>query len=184
MRPHPRSRIFGPTARAHSHGPFRLVSITMSQSASVSSSIGPRLLTPALFTRMSIGPSSASTSDTSRVTCSASITSAANPRARRPVAAAISDAADSHASRERPEIATSAPASASACAMTRPSPRAPPVTSARRPSNRKRSRMFGMSLRQSSTGLQELATCAGGRNRRSVDSDHLRAAPARLASSP
>ena len=53
-------------------------------------------------------------------------------------------------SSERPASATSAPASASAWAITRPSPRPPPVTSARRPSRRNRSStfMFG-SLRES-----------------------------------
>ena len=60
----------------------------------------------------------------------------------RPVAAAIPSAASWHASTERPESAMSAPASASAVAIVRPSPRAPPVTSAIFPSSRKLSKTF------------------------------------------
>jgi len=58
-------------------------------------------------------------------------------------AAAISVAASRALSSERLVMATSAPASASASAMTRPSPRAPPVTRARRL----------VSLNWSSTGM-------------------------------
>ena len=118
MRPHPRRAIEGPIARAQRNGPFRFVSTTASQSASDSSFTGPRTLTPALLNRMSIPPRDPSTSFTSRVTSSDEVTSAANARARRPVAEAIVCAAASPDAIERLAIATSAPACASAVAMT------------------------------------------------------------------
>ena len=46
--------------RQHSQGPLRFVSITWSQSASASCSMGPRILIPALLTRMSIRPNRSS----------------------------------------------------------------------------------------------------------------------------
>ena len=141
-RPQPRAAMRGPNARAHSHGPLRLVSMTASQSASDRSWIGPRMLIPALLIRMSARPSELSMSAASFSTSAALVTSASNAAARRPVCLVICAAASSHAARERPEIATSAPASASAVAMVRPRPRAPPVTSATRPSRRKASRML------------------------------------------
>ena len=55
-RPHFCRFMVAATARQHSHGPFRLVSTTVSQSSSCNSSIGPRMLTPALLTRMSMRP--------------------------------------------------------------------------------------------------------------------------------
>ena len=57
-------------------------------------------------------------------------------RRRRPVLAAISSAATRLRAASRPTITTSAPASASAWANARPSPRLAPVTSAVRPSSR------------------------------------------------
>ena len=62
--------------------------------------------------------------------------------ARRWVSCAISSAAARHSSRLRLTRATSAPASASAVAMTLPSPFEPPVTSARRPFSRNKSKIF------------------------------------------
>ena len=64
---------------------------------------------------------------------SAAIGTAARPRAR------TAAAASSRLARSRPVSTMSAPTSASARAISRPSPRLPPVTSARRPSRRKRS---------------------------------------------
>ncbi len=104
--------------------------------------IGPRMLMPALLIRMSILPSADSTPAASRSTSAALVTSASKASARRPVAAAIPSADSSHAWRDRPEMAMSAPASASAVAIVRPSPRAPPVTRATRPSSRNASRTF------------------------------------------
>ena len=70
-RPQPRAAMRGPKARAQSHGPLRLVSITASQSASVRSWIGPRMLMPALLIRMSTRPSALSTSAASLSTSAA-----------------------------------------------------------------------------------------------------------------
>src|SRR5690606_29039029 len=49
-RPQPRCFIGLATARQHSQAPLRFVSITSSHWASVRSSIGPRMLIPALLT--------------------------------------------------------------------------------------------------------------------------------------
>jgi hypothetical protein len=67
------------------------------------------------------------------------VTSAAKPLQRRPVACAIAAAVSSQDACVRAVIAISAPASASAVAMVRPSPREPPVTSATLPSSRNES---------------------------------------------
>src|SRR3954454_15529839 len=101
--------------------------------------MGPRILMPALLTRISIRPNSRSTSSARRSTSASFVTSAAKAAVLRPVAPAIPFAASSHVSFERPASATVAPASASAIAMVLPRPRAPPVTSATLPSSRNRS---------------------------------------------
>ena len=67
MRPHPRAAMRGPNSRAQRNGPFTLVSITVSQSASLSVSLAPRMLMPALLTSTSIGPIARSASSASRV---------------------------------------------------------------------------------------------------------------------
>ncbi len=127
------------TARQQSQGPLRLVSITASQSDSPSCSIGPRMLMPALLTRMSSRPRPSTTRATMSSTWAATATSAATPSVLRPLAFAISSATRWAAAPSRAEIATSAPASASASAIARPRPLVPPVTSATRPSSRNRS---------------------------------------------
>ncbi len=85
MRPQPRAAMRGPSARASRNGPFTLVSMTVSQSASLSDSLAPRMFTPALFTRMSSGPSERSTLSTSRSMSAEAVTSAWNASTRRPV---------------------------------------------------------------------------------------------------
>ena len=88
MRPQPRAAMRGPNSRAQRNGPLTLVSMTVSQSASVSVSLAPRMLMPALLTRMSIGPRARSASSPSRVMSLATATSAARPTTLRPVDAA------------------------------------------------------------------------------------------------
>ena len=141
-RPQPRATMRGPIAFAQSHGPFRLVSMTASQSASVRSWIGPRMLMPALLIRMSILP---------RRPRRRRRASRRRPPSSRPLRTRPPDGrcpwlicatASSQACRVRPEMAMSAPASASAVAIVRPRPRAPPVTRATRPSRRNESRML------------------------------------------
>ena len=138
-RPQPREHMPGPRARASRNGAFRFVSTTVSQSASSISSAGPRMLMPALLTRMSTVPKPPSTSATSRAISSDRFRSTAKAAQRLPVAREISCAAARQSSRVRLATATSAPTSARAWLIVRPSPRAPPVTSARRPSRRNRS---------------------------------------------
>ncbi len=83
-RPHFCRLIGSPAARQQSQGPFRFVSITWSQSASLSFSIGPRILMPALFTRISSRPKVSSVCATMRVHVRLRVTSAAMPRASLP----------------------------------------------------------------------------------------------------
>src|SRR5215510_14291697 len=150
-RPQPRSAIFEPKTFEQRKGPVTLVAITDSKSLSLSSLTNPRMLIPALLTRMSTAPNESSTSADNRFSSSPLVTSMANAAARRPVDTAISSAALRQSSIVRLTTATSAPASANACAMTRPRPFDPPVTRAMWPSNRKSSitflcEPFGMSI--------------------------------------
>ena len=77
-RPHFCFFMIGAIARQQSQGPFKLVSTTVSQSSSLSSSIGPRMLTPALLTRMSIRPNVSMTCATMASTEARLVTSAAS----------------------------------------------------------------------------------------------------------
>ena len=58
MRPQPFAIIAGASACARKNGASRLIASTASQSASVTSSIGFRMLMPAALTRMSGAPKS------------------------------------------------------------------------------------------------------------------------------
>ena len=102
-RPQPRVTIRGPNARAHRNGPLRLVSMTASQSASrqllhrtadVDAGVVDQDVDRAEF-RLDLGRQPLDVREL--------VTSAANPRARRPVAAVIPSAASRHASTDRPD---------------------------------------------------------------------------------
>ncbi len=133
--------MWGATARHISHTPVTFVSCTWRNSSNVSSSIGPRMLMPALLIRTSIRPKSATTCATVASICSGSVTSQPKPRHVGPWAACSSSAAAWACRASRLATTTWAPASASAPAITAPSPRLPPVMMATRSSMRKRSRM-------------------------------------------
>ena len=104
--------------------------MSRSQVCSVESMNGPIVSIPALFTRMSIGPSSASTRATASRTLAPSAMSTPTPRVRAPCSLPITAAVDSAASSERSAMATAAPAAARAEPIAAPIPRADPVTSA------------------------------------------------------
>src|SRR5579862_235780 len=133
------SRMYAPTAWVTRTTLVRLRSITLCQPASRSSrngalNTGP----PALFTRMSIVPSSVAAVRTHCWIASASVTSHSIASAR-PPAPSIALAAVSSSSIERDASATAAPAAANASAISRPMPREAPVTSARLPASENRS---------------------------------------------
>ena len=107
-------------------------------SSGSSSSARPSEDMPALFTRMSILPSCSTTWPTNASISSTRVTSTLPKSDRRPSAASSPRRAWPSSS-SRSQIATSAPASASASAICRPSPRAPPVTMATWPVEVKRS---------------------------------------------
>ena len=95
MRPQPRARMPFHAACVHRKTDLRLVAIVKSKSASVISSMEWRIATPALLTRMSIGPSAFSTLATMAATAFASETSAPKAPALRPspvTAAAVASA--------------------------------------------------------------------------------------------
>src|SRR6266540_1731101 len=135
--PLPRSSMCGITAREQYIAPVRFVSIPTRHCSSVIASRvfpNPSVAPPALFTRMSIRPNSASDRSTIRCTESESATSQVTARQRRPLSRtnpAVSSICDS----VRAVATISAPASASATAIARPNPRPAPVTIATRPSS-------------------------------------------------
>ena len=95
---------------------------------------------PALLTRMSIEPQAAVTSAASRVTSAATVTSAWKPPDLPAGRAEISAAAASHALARSPGDRDVGAGLGQRVAIVRPSPRAPPVTSATLPSSRNESR--------------------------------------------
>ena len=124
-----------PTSRAIRNALDRLTAMTRSQSSSECSAAGARRIVPALFSRMSIGPSAASASrdDGRRRLRIAEVAASPWPtggRARRSPPPCPSGGT------LRSCTTTSAPASASASAMARPRPAVAPVTSAIFPSSR------------------------------------------------
>src|SRR4051795_7283881 len=134
--PRPRATIPRATARPTRNALVRLVSSTRRHASSGKSSSGDRCCTPALFTRMSSGPSRVSTSVTPASTASASVTSKATGCTRAPAAAAVParpPTVSSSVPRSRPCTATEHPASTRPRASARPIPRLDPVTSAVRP---------------------------------------------------
>src|SRR6266540_6423129 len=128
--PLPRSSMCGITAREQYIAPVRFVSIPTRHCSSVIASRvfpNPSVAPPALFTRMSIRPNSASDRSTIRCTESESATSQVTARQRRPLSRtnpAVSSICDS----VRAVATLSAPPPASASAIARPNPRPAPVT--------------------------------------------------------
>ena len=111
------------------NAPFRFVSSTVSQSASLMRISRPSRVTPALFTRMSTLPQSARIFSAAAFTSAESDTSTASAHALRP-SARISAATFSEFSTVRETTTTSAPSAANFNAMARPIPRPAPVTTA------------------------------------------------------
>src|SRR5437879_303620 len=121
-----------PAACEHRKAPVRFTSSTRRQSSTDMVATGATQARPALFTRMSILPSSAFARSTIARTSSALVTSQRRPSARTP-SAESSAAVWAQRSALRAQSTTSAPISASAVAICRPSPLPPPVTIATRP---------------------------------------------------
>src|SRR5438270_2430633 len=120
------------TACVAKNAPLRLVWITVSQSARFIRMSSVSLVTPALFTRISILPKRSSAAFTALFTSPSLLTSMRNTAACTP-RAAISLATLASFSSLRAASATSAPPSARASAHARPIPCDAPVTSATRP---------------------------------------------------
>src|SRR5258706_5184418 len=130
--PPPWAIITFPAACEHRNAPVRFTSITFRQSSTAMVATGATHARPALFTRMSIRPSSDFARSTIARTSSALVTSQPRPSARTP-SAEISAAVFAQRSASRAQSTRSAPISASAVAICRPSPLPPPVTMATLP---------------------------------------------------
>ncbi len=139
MTPEPDSAIRRAASRDPLKTPRVLTAKTCSHASSAVSSTGMLGKTPALFTQMSRPPRSATTPSVAARTDAASVTSMRTPTTRPPTRSAISDAARTASASSMSATATEAPASASREAIAFPSPRPPPVTSARRPASDRRS---------------------------------------------
>ena len=131
--------ISRPTAWQSRNAPRRFTPIMVSQSSSVTASMGPRRMTPMAFTRMSIRPhalrvAATSASMDARCRISSGMASASCPWAR------IWAAARSPWSGVLFATTTFAPADARPSATASPIPREPPATSATFPDRSKRSR--------------------------------------------
>src|SRR5579885_718667 len=132
IEPRPRASICRPKARQHQNRPLRLTSMTSSQcsSATISAGVSLRAI-PALLTRMSTAPRSASASATALTRAesrtSISIVSTVNP------AVFIAAWPSRATAGSRSAMTTWAPASARAWTQASPMARPPPVTTAVRP---------------------------------------------------
>ena len=116
-------------ARVNRNAPFKFVSRTVSQSASLRRMTNPSRVIPALFTRMSTRPVSARILPPVSATALESATSSACAHALRP-SARTSPATFSAFSAVRETQTMSAPAAANFSAIARPIPRPAPVTTA------------------------------------------------------
>jgi hypothetical protein len=114
--------------------------MTWRNSSGLSRVAGAAVPMPALLTRMSTRPNSATVASTSAWQSSGLATSVRTAMARRPARSTACCVSASRSTRRAPS-ATSAPASASARAKTAPSPEDAPVTIATRPSSRNMSRI-------------------------------------------
>ena len=127
MAPRPRSSMCGTVSRTSSNGDEMLKWNECSRSATVVSSNGRDTDPPALFTTMSMPPSSSTVRCTSAARKPRSLTSPGTPRARRPCASTDS-ATRATSSAVRAVTTTSAPACANSSAVAAPIPLPPPVT--------------------------------------------------------
>ena len=118
---------------------FSLISMTVSQSASVTSTASQRLIIPALFTRISTLPY-ASNAPESTVSTAAVVDKSANTSVKLPPNASIFSFVS--AQERLPTPTTFAPASASATAIPCPNPVLAPVTTATFPSSLNKSRII------------------------------------------
>ena len=139
IQPSPRSRIPGSTRRVSCHGAHTLTSCAKRISSSVKSAKNLYGLDIALFTRMSTGPSSASTASTiASRDCVGSPRSAATGTARAPIASSCSSVSrielpNVSVSRLRDTSPSAAPSDARRMASALPIPRLAPVISATLP---------------------------------------------------
>src|ERR687884_564235 len=133
MRPPPRARMCGSTAREQRICANSLMSRSACHCSSLSVSKLPGVARPALLTRRSIPPKRSTAAATKRSMSSRFVTSATSASAARPHARPISAPAASISAWLREQIATSAPSRASSSAMACPSPLLPPVTRATLP---------------------------------------------------
>lgn len=97
----------------------------LSTSASVTSSSGPNGAMPALLTRMSIRPNSATVRSTTATSRAASAASAATASPRAPAASISLTTAAARSAERAYVITTSAPSAARRTAMAAPMPRLP-----------------------------------------------------------
>src|SRR5258708_22331830 len=153
------------------HTPFRLTPRTVSQSSSVSSQLRPKENTPAFAARMSTLPNSSITAAAMRSQSPASATLARIAMQRLPEASISAFVCSRSSVVDRPRtrsdgsspamsaIAMSAPSAASARAIARPKPRAPPVINATLPA---RSDMPGLLLGWSNVRRSGSRWRAGG----------------------
>src|SRR5262249_6198035 len=136
MRPQPRATIPGRTAWLHNSAPRRLTSMPRHHLSRGVSQKGPNgSTTPALLTSTSTDPRRCAMALRALVTPRGSVTSAENATAS-PPATRIRCVVSSRSAAERAITATLAPEAASVCAMARPMPRPPPVTTATLPCRR------------------------------------------------
>ncbi len=146
MLPRPRSAMAGATSRAVWNTPPAFTANSRSQAASSTAVAGPVCSTPATFTRMSTGPSSATASATAARTASGSATSRRRGR-NRPGGGVPSGRAARASPARRPASAVTASPSMSVAnteapwayrvrTTASPMPRPAPVTNATRPANR------------------------------------------------
>ena len=128
MRPLRRAIMLPTTACVQRSAPRTLTSSVRHQSSGDDSQHGPMgPAIAALLTSRSIAPISARTRSTAIVTARASVTSSGHPSAT-PPALRISETVSLISASERANTATDAPAPANVCAIARPMPRPPPVT--------------------------------------------------------
>src|SRR4029453_18650655 len=131
MRPPSRESMSRPAACANRNAPVRLMSTTFCHFSSGIASGSAAQVTPALLTRMSTLPKTATVLSTTACTSSALATSQRMPSTRNPRARIAATVGVSHSSRRAHSI-SAAPASASPSAISSPIPRDPPVTMATR----------------------------------------------------
>src|SRR5262249_39847406 len=129
IRPYRRSSMCGPNTWQARRTPVKFVSTIWLHSDCLNVSVGSRFVRPAELTRISILPNDSTARDSRFCNDSRSETSEQTLNDRRP-RLSISEAAFSTCSTLRDDGTTFAPASARPCAMARPIPDVPPMTTA------------------------------------------------------